>query len=60
MDAEVYQEASRHVVQILWDIGTTTHLDKKMEWSKARASAWNALVQYEVGLHLDFLEAVDL
>lgn len=48
MDAEAYPEASRTVLKILWEVGTTTHLDHEFQWAKARASAYEALTQYEV------------
>ncbi|KAL9458356.1 hypothetical protein AB3S75_007260 [Citrus x aurantiifolia] len=48
MDAEAYPEASRTVLKILWDTGTTTHLGHELQWAKARASAFEALTQYEV------------
>ncbi|KAH9742397.1 protein RST1 [Citrus sinensis] len=52
MDAEAYSEASRTVLKILWDTGTTTHLGHELQWAKARASAFEALTQYEVS-HID-------
>lgn len=48
MDAEVYPEASRTVLKILWDVGTTMCPDHELRWAKARASAFEALSQYEV------------
>lgn len=48
MDAEAYPEASKTVLKILWDIATTTHVGHKLQWAKARASAFEALTQYEV------------
>ncbi|XP_056169713.1 protein RST1 isoform X2 [Syzygium oleosum] len=47
MDAQAYPEASEHVLQILWDIATSTR-GNGFKWSKARASAFAALSQYEV------------
>lgn len=47
MDAEAYSEASRTVLKILLDTGTTTHLGHELQWAKARASAFEALTQYE-------------
>ncbi|KAF8037585.1 hypothetical protein BT93_B0463 [Corymbia citriodora subsp. variegata] len=47
MDAPAYPEASGHVLQILWDIATSTH-GNGIKWSKARASAFDALSQYEI------------
>ncbi|XP_020534243.1 protein RST1 isoform X3 [Jatropha curcas] len=47
MDAEAYPETSRNVLQILWHIASTqdSHV---IQWAKARASAFQALSQYEV------------
>ncbi|KAL5864319.1 hypothetical protein ACOSQ3_001833 [Xanthoceras sorbifolium] len=50
MDAEAYPEASRTVLKILWDAGTATYPDHELQWAKARASAFEALSQYEVSL----------
>ncbi|XP_057481675.1 protein RST1 isoform X1 [Actinidia eriantha] len=48
MDAEAYPEAARNVLQILWDVGTSGHLDRGPLWPKARVSAFDALTHYEV------------
>ncbi|KAE9585989.1 hypothetical protein Lalb_Chr24g0397171 [Lupinus albus] len=45
MDAEVYPEASKGVVQIIWDVVTS---NQDIQWAKARISAVEALTQYEV------------
>lgn len=45
MDAEAYPEASKGVLQILWDVVTS---GKETKWEKARISALEALTQYEV------------
>ncbi|KAG9141189.1 hypothetical protein Leryth_001683, partial [Lithospermum erythrorhizon] len=46
-DAEAYPEASVDVVKILWEIGTSRD-NKLVSWTKARASAFDALTNYEV------------
>ncbi|XP_031286525.1 protein RST1-like isoform X1 [Pistacia vera] len=48
MDAEAYPETSRTVLKILWCVGTTMRPAHDMQWAKARASAFEALTQYEV------------
>ncbi|OIW08937.1 hypothetical protein TanjilG_05913 [Lupinus angustifolius] len=45
MDAEAYPEASKGVVQIIWDVVTS---NQDIQWAKARISAVEALTQYEV------------
>ncbi|MED6107816.1 hypothetical protein PIB30_017705 [Stylosanthes scabra] len=45
MDAEVYPEASKGVVQIMWGVATCS---QEARWAKARVSALEALSQYEV------------
>nr|GMC62090.1 protein RST1 isoform X1 [Ipomoea batatas] len=47
MDAESYTEAAIGVVELLWEIGTSVTVGHG--WSKARASAFEALTHYEVG-----------
>ncbi|GFZ19040.1 ARM repeat superfamily protein [Actinidia rufa] len=37
-----------NVLQILWDVGTSGHLDHGPLWPKARVSAFDALTHYEV------------
>lgn len=53
MDAEAYPEASRNVLQILWGICASAHPQGNSKWSKARASAFDALYHYEVSLCFD-------
>ncbi|XP_060192465.1 protein RST1 isoform X2 [Lycium barbarum] len=48
MDAQAYPEASVDVLKILWDIGTSQDFRPASLWSKARASAFVALANYEV------------
>ena len=48
MDAEAYPEASRNVLQILWHIGASIHGNDAVQLAKTRASAFEALSQYEV------------
>ncbi|KAJ1389506.1 hypothetical protein SESBI_38241 [Sesbania bispinosa] len=45
MDAEAYPEASKGVLQIMWDVVTS---GQETKWAKARISALEALTQYEV------------
>lgn len=63
MDAEAYPEQAINVVQILWDIGTTRRPGHECRWSKARASAFEALTHYEVisdGTFYYILLSIDL
>lgn len=55
MDAEAYPEASKDVLQILWCICTSTFPDRECQWEKARVSALEALVQYEVNFANAFI-----
>lgn len=48
MDAEAYSEASMNVLQILWEVVTSRHIGHASLWAKARASAFDALIHYEV------------
>lgn len=48
MDAESYTEAAIGVVEVLWEIGTSATVGHG--WSKARASAFEALTHYEVNV----------
>lgn len=48
MDAEAYSEVSKNVLQILWNIGTSRHPGHDSKWERARTSAFEALIQYEV------------
>ncbi|RDX62949.1 Protein RST1, partial [Mucuna pruriens] len=45
MDAEAYPEASKSVLQIMWDVVTC---GQERQWARARISALGALAQYEV------------
>ncbi|XP_020225772.1 protein RST1 [Cajanus cajan] len=45
MDAEAYPEASKSVLQIMWDVVTC---GQERQWAKAKISALEALAQYEV------------
>ncbi|OVA20781.1 protein of unknown function DUF3730 [Macleaya cordata] len=47
LDAEAYPEASKNVLQILWEVGTSSH-SNEYKWAKARTSAFESLTQYEV------------
>ncbi|XP_043808563.1 protein RST1 isoform X3 [Manihot esculenta] len=48
LDAEAYPEASKNVLQILWDVAVSVHFSHVVQWAKARAAAFEALSQYEV------------
>ncbi|XP_058102922.1 protein RST1 isoform X2 [Magnolia sinica] len=48
MDAEAYSEASKSVMQILWEIGTSRYTGSGTTWIKARTSAFESLTHYEV------------
>ncbi|OMO69375.1 Armadillo-type [Corchorus olitorius] len=48
MDADVYPEASREVMKIVWSIGRSIRIGHELQWAKAKASAFEALTQYEV------------
>lgn len=48
MDADAYPDASREVMKIIWDVGCSLHMGHELQWAKARASAFEALNQYEV------------
>ncbi|KAK1280812.1 hypothetical protein QJS04_geneDACA002763 [Acorus gramineus] len=47
-DAEAYPEASKSVIQILWDVGTSRKSYCESKWVKARVSAFVSLTHYEV------------
>lgn len=55
MDAEAYIEASRYVLQILWQVGISRHHQGVM-WAKARVSAFEAIIHFEV----NFLNEIHL
>ncbi|KAK7271652.1 hypothetical protein RJT34_27730 [Clitoria ternatea] len=46
MDAEAYSEASKVVLQVMWDV--ITYSQQTTQWAKARISALEALAEYEV------------
>ncbi|KAF5206766.1 Rst1 [Thalictrum thalictroides] len=48
MDAEAYSDASKTVLEILWDIGTSKNSANGTKWLKARCSAFESLTHYEV------------
>lgn len=48
MDAESYPEDSKNIIEILWKIGTSSDKNHGPLWLKARVSAFNSLVHYEV------------
>lgn len=48
IDAEADSEASGNVLQTLWEIATSRPTDHGSLWAKARASAFEALIHYEV------------
>lgn len=48
IDAEVYPEASKDIIGILFAVGTSTCPSHDLQWTKAKASAFDALAQYEV------------
>ncbi|KAL0554842.1 hypothetical protein IC582_008770 [Cucumis melo] len=50
IDAEVYPEASKNIIGILLALGTSTSPSHDLRWAKAKASAFDALAQYEVSL----------
>lgn len=48
MDAEAYPENATSVLQILWEVATSTNPSHGSLWTNARESAFEALNQYEV------------
>lgn len=58
MDAQAYPEASVDVLKILWNIGTSRDFRQASLWSKARASAFVALANYEVDLVIALLPTI--
>lgn len=50
MDGEAYPEAAANVLTTLWKVGTSKHYEHGSLWSKARASAFEALSHYEVSI----------
>ncbi|GAB4846720.1 hypothetical protein Ancab_025728 [Ancistrocladus abbreviatus] len=47
-DAEAYPEASRNILQILWEVGSSGQSTGDKLWMKARVSAFEALYAFEV------------
>ncbi|MCL7043378.1 hypothetical protein MKW94_013584 [Papaver nudicaule] len=47
LDAEAYLE-SKSVLQILWEVGTSSYASHGYKWTKARATAFESLTHYEV------------
>jgi len=50
MDAEAYKEASRSIVQILWDVGCSNCSTVDFLWKKARITAFEAMNYFEVSI----------
>lgn len=48
MDAESFPENATSVLQMLWEVATSRHPCHVSSWANARASAFEALTQYEV------------
>ncbi|KAI3970453.1 hypothetical protein MKX01_024100 [Papaver californicum] len=48
LDAEAYLEASKSVLQILWEVGTSSYATHGYKWAKARTTAFESLTHYEV------------
>ncbi|KAJ0962529.1 hypothetical protein J5N97_027651 [Dioscorea zingiberensis] len=48
MDAEAYPEASKIILQILWDVATSKSCCSGQLWVKARISAFKSLSSYEI------------
>ncbi|XVF14059.1 hypothetical protein REPUB_Repub09cG0024100 [Reevesia pubescens] len=48
MDADAYPEASREVMKIVWGVGCSLPMSHELQWAKAKASAFEALTQYEI------------
>ncbi|WOL02957.1 protein RST1 isoform X1 [Canna indica] len=53
MDAEVYSEASKNIIKILWEVGSSRR--NESTWVKARAAAFMSLFHFEV---LNIQEAI--
>lgn len=56
MDAEAYLEASKSVLQILWEVGSSRQAGDGSQWVKARASAFEALTHYEVYVFVSLID----
>ncbi|GMJ04271.1 ECERIFERUM 13, RESURRECTION1 [Hibiscus trionum] len=48
MDADAYPDASKEVMNIVWGVGCSLHIGHELQWAKAKASAFEALIQYEI------------
>ncbi|KAL5725459.1 hypothetical protein ACHQM5_008601 [Ranunculus cassubicifolius] len=48
MDAEAYPEASKVILGILWEIGTSKNSVRGSKWVKTQCSAFESLTHYEV------------
>ncbi|KAG6524249.1 hypothetical protein ZIOFF_014155 [Zingiber officinale] len=48
MDAEVYSKASKSIINILWEIGTSRRENYESPWVKAQEAAFESLSHYEV------------
>ncbi|XP_039008484.1 protein RST1 isoform X2 [Hibiscus syriacus] len=48
MDADAYPDASREVLKIVWTVGCSLHMGHELQWTKAKASAFEALIKYEI------------
>ncbi|KAJ8775089.1 hypothetical protein K2173_020093 [Erythroxylum novogranatense] len=48
MDAGAYSEISRNVLQTLWVVASSRHVDYGDQWTKTRVIAFESLTQYEV------------
>ncbi|KAK8631468.1 hypothetical protein V6N13_028254 [Hibiscus sabdariffa] len=47
-DADAYPDASKEVTNIIWGVGCSLHMGHELQWVKAKASAFEALIQYEI------------
>ncbi|GMH24228.1 hypothetical protein Nepgr_026071 [Nepenthes gracilis] len=50
MDAEAYPEAARNILEILWEVGSSSPTNVAMLWTKARVYAFESLKHFEVSL----------
>nr|XP_043615297.1 protein RST1 [Erigeron canadensis] len=55
MDVESYPENATSILQILWKVATSKYPFRASSWANARASAFEALIQYEVPHILQFI-----
>ncbi|KAL9254781.1 RST1-like protein [Drosera capensis] len=49
MDAEAYPDASKNILQILWNISSSDQTTNEALWTKARVAAFVAINQFEIG-----------